>query len=191
MSHGFPMGHRLLKRHGFLTAAARTAMIALTVATGVLATTACGSAPSAPAAGVAAGPTGAVPSAAGQVTAQTAAVVGSGDVSAAAGVRVDGIPAFLAVPPGASVTGSAVGHKGTLLQVSITGSTGAKVADVLAFYRKTLTKAGFTATDDGVLPTGSSGTAYGRGDTGELLVVAVVDNGSARSFSVGGTVAAG
>jgi hypothetical protein len=166
-------------------------MVALTVAAGVLPTTACASTPSTPSAGTTAQPTPAVTSTAGRVTAQTAAVAGSADVSAAAGVRVDGIPAFLAVPPGASVTGSAVGHKGTLLQVSITGSTGAKVADVLAFYRKTLTTAGFTATDDGVLPSGSSGTAYGRGDTGELLVVAVVDNGSARSFSVGGTVAAG
>jgi hypothetical protein len=102
---------------------------------------------------------------------------------------VAGIPSFVAVPPGATVTGSAVGHKGRLLEVSITASTRARVVDVLAFYRRTLTTAGFSATDDAVLPPGSAGTAYGRSGTGELLVVAVVDHGTSRSFSIGGTVA--
>ena len=109
-----------------------------------------------------------------------------GSAVAAVGRRVDGIPHFLAVPPGATVTGSAVQPDHGRLQVSITGTTSAPVSDVLGFYRRTLTAAGFTATDDGLLPPGSTGAAYGH--AGQLLVVAVVDHGPVRAFSVGGTV---
>jgi len=118
------------------------------------------------------------------VTAGTGATAGA--AVAAVGRRVDGIPRFLAVPVGATVTGSAVQPFHGRLQVSITGTTPAPVSDVLGFYRRTLTAAGFTATDDGLLPPGSTGTAYGH--AGQLLVVAVVDHGSVRSFSIGGTV---
>ncbi len=108
--------------------------------------------------------------------------------AAAAGL-VPGFPTdVLPAPPSATVTASAIEPDGELLRVSLTGTSPAPVAAILDFYRATLVRQGFTASDDGVLPPGATGMAYSRGDASELLVVAVVDRGTSRSFSVGGTV---
>ena len=62
---------------------------------------------------------------------------------------------------------------------------------MLDFYAKTLRRAGFSQTKGSVLPPGAVGLAFSRDGGQELLVVAVVDRGGLRSFSVGGTVAGG
>jgi hypothetical protein len=111
--------------------------------------------------------------------------------SAAAGRIVDGFPSVVPIPPGARITGSAVQDRPDrpgVRGVSVTGTSTTSTKDLLAFFRGRLRKAGFTATDDSLLPAGASGAAYGRGP-GELLLVAVVDLGAERSFSIGGTVA--
>jgi hypothetical protein len=129
-------------------------------------------------------------SAAGPVT-QVLAVPSSSDgPSALAGGLVAGLPGVVPVPPTAHVTASALQPRGSLLGVSVTGTSAQDVADLLAFFRRRLTAAGFTATDDHLLPKGAAGAAFGRGDR-EVLIVAVVDRGGERSWSVGGTVAAG
>jgi hypothetical protein len=108
--------------------------------------------------------------------------------SALAGGLVAGIPPVLPVPPGAHVTASAMQRRGDLLGVSVTGTSGQPVPALLAFFRARLRTAGFTATDDSLLPKGASGAAYARSGGSELLLVAVVDRGTDRSWSVGGTV---
>lgn len=128
---------------------------------------------------------------------------GGGPVSTAsaspissAQVRVDatlvaGFPADLVpVPPGASVTSSAVEPTGDGRQVSLTGTSTASAKKILAFYRGTLTEAGFTVARGSVLPSGVTGTAFSRHGEQELLLLAVTDTGGRRSFSIGGTVRA-
>jgi hypothetical protein len=111
------------------------------------------------------------------------------DPSARAGGLVDGFPAVVPVPTGAHVTASAVQARGDLLAVSVTGTSALSVPALLAWFRGRLRAEGFTATDDTLLPRGASGAAYGRPGGVELLLVAVVDRGGERSWSVGGTVA--
>jgi len=102
---------------------------------------------------------------------------------------VDGMPAVVPVPVGAHVTTSAVQARGALLAVSVTGTSTLAVPALLAGFRDRLLAEGFTATDDSLLPRGAAGAAYGRPGGRELLLVAVVDRGGTRSWSVGGTVA--
>ena len=110
------------------------------------------------------------------------------DPSARAGGLVDGFPGVVPVPVGAHVTASAVQARGDLLAVSVTGTSPLPVPALLAWFRARLTGEGFTATDDSLLPRGASGAAYGRPGGRDLLLVAVVDRGTERSWSVGGTV---
>jgi hypothetical protein len=109
--------------------------------------------------------------------------------SARAGGLVDGLPDVVPVPPGGHITGSALQARGDLLEVSVTGTSTLAVPALLAWFRGRLRAEGFTATDDSLLPKGASGAVYGRPGGVELLLVAVVDRGPARSWSVGGTVA--
>jgi hypothetical protein len=111
--------------------------------------------------------------------------------SAAAGRLVDGFPAAVPIPPNARITGSATQprpDRPDLLGVSVTGTSRRTSADLLAFFHDRFAAARFTATDDSLLPPGALGAAFGR-DRGELLLVAVVDRGTDRSWSIGGTVA--
>jgi hypothetical protein len=116
----------------------------------------------------------------------------SGPPSAAAGRLVDGFPAVVVpIPPDARITGSAVQprpDRPDLLGVSATGTSRLSPRNLLGFFHVRLRRAGFTATDDSLLPPGASGAAFGRAP-GELLLVAVVDRGPDRSWSIGGTVA--
>lgn len=121
----------------------------------------------------------------------------SPSVAAAAASLVAEMPAVVPVPPGSHVTASAVqtrpdqpGPAGgpELLGVSITGTSRRSTAELLTFFHARLGRAGFTATDDSLLPAGASGAAFGRGEH-ELLLVAVVDRTAERSWSIGGTVA--
>jgi hypothetical protein len=114
----------------------------------------------------------------------------SGQPSAAAGRLVQGFPAVVPLPPDARITSSAVQarpDRPDLLGVSATGTSRLSPQDLLGFFHVRLRRAGFTATDDSLLPAGASGAAFGRAP-GELLLVAVVDRGPERSWSVGGTV---
>jgi len=113
----------------------------------------------------------------------------SPDPSARAGGLVDGFPAEVPVPVGAHVTASALQARGDLLAVSVTGTSTLAVPALLGWFRARLHAEGFTATDDSLLPRGAAGAAYGRPGGRELLLVAVVDRGAERSWSVGGTVA--
>jgi hypothetical protein len=108
--------------------------------------------------------------------------------TAVAGRLVEGFPDQVPVPAGAHVTASAVEDRGELLAVSVTGTSKQPVADLLAFFRSRLTRAGFTATEGSLLPAGASGAAFGRSGGAEMLIVAVIDRGGERSFSIGGTV---
>ena len=108
--------------------------------------------------------------------------------TAAAGRIVAGFPAVVPVPADAHVTASAVQPHDELLAVSVTGTSRTSTSALLAFFRARLTKAGFTTTDDKLLPPGASGAAFERSGGAELVIVAVVDRGVERSFSVGGTV---
>jgi hypothetical protein len=111
--------------------------------------------------------------------------------TALAGGLVPGFPREIPVPPKARITASAVQAQPEkdLLGVSVAGTSRSSAAQLLAFFHDRLGRAGFTATDDGLLPEGTTGAAFGRGGR-ELLLVAVVDRGTERSWSVGGTVAA-
>jgi hypothetical protein len=111
------------------------------------------------------------------------------EASARSGPLVEGFPDVVPVPPGGRVTGSAVQPRGDLLAVSVAGSSPLTVPTLLAWFRSRLRAEGFTATDDSLLPAGAAGAAYGRPGGVELLLVAVVDRGASRSWSVGGTVA--
>jgi hypothetical protein len=113
---------------------------------------------------------------------------GAQQPTAVAGRLVADFPAVVPLPPGAQVTASAVEPHGDLLAVSVTGTTRQSVAALLAFIRTRLIRAGFAATDDSLLPHGASGAAFGRHGGAEMLILAVVDRGAERSFSIGGTV---
>jgi hypothetical protein len=108
--------------------------------------------------------------------------------TAVAGRLVTGFPTVVPVPSGAHVTASAVEPHGDLLAVSVTGTSRQPVAALLTFVRSRLLHAGFTATDNSLLPSGASGAAFGRNGGAEMLIVAIVDRGAERSFSIGGTV---
>jgi hypothetical protein len=108
--------------------------------------------------------------------------------TAVAGRLVTGFPTVVPVPAGAHVTASAMEPHGDLLAVSVTGTSRQPLAALLAYIRDRLTRAGFTATDGSLLPAGASGAAFGRHAGTEMLIVAVVDRGTERSFSIGGTV---
>jgi hypothetical protein len=110
--------------------------------------------------------------------------------SAAAGRLVAGFPKVVPVPPKARITASALAEQAEpeLVGVSVTGTSRSTTKQLLAFFHDRLGAAGFTATDDSLLPPGTSGAAFGRGGR-ELLLVAVADRGTERSWSVGGTVA--
>ncbi len=100
---------------------------------------------------------------------------------------VTGFPTdVVPVPPGARVTASAVRAAGTLLEVSLSGTSSAPSEEVLAFYDKAFRARGLTPSTRGTLAPGADGRVYVRGE--EVLVVAVDDADGARSFSVGGTV---
>jgi hypothetical protein len=88
------------------------------------------------------------------------------------------------------ITSSALAPQGELTGVSVTGTSELSVAGLLIFFRGRLTGAGFTATDDSLLPRGATGAAYARADGTQMIIVAIVDRGPQRSFSLGGTVAA-
>jgi hypothetical protein len=119
------------------------------------------------------------------------AVAGSSPPRSATATRgrlVEGFPsATVPLPPGATVEASGVERSATGLDVSVTATSELDVAAVVAFYTDALGRVGFTATA-GVLPTGTSGAAFSRSAGTETLVVAVVDRGDHRSFSVGGTL---
>jgi hypothetical protein len=123
-----------------------------------------------------------------QVTQVLATPAGGRPPTAVAGRLVTGFPTVVPVPSGAHVTASAVEPHGDLLAVSVTGTSRQPVAALLAFIRSRLLHAGFTATDDSLLPAGASGAAFGRHGGAEMLIVAIVDRGTERSFSIGGTV---
>ncbi|MDQ1286883.1 MAG: hypothetical protein QG622_448 [Actinomycetota bacterium] len=135
---------------------------------------------------------GATASCTGETAGETArfpgAIPAPANVSAASGRLVGGIPVVVPVPPGATVTTSAVGHENGLLTVSVTGTSGEPAADLLAFFRERLTLAAFTATEGSPLPEGAVGAVFGRGER-EVLLVAIVDHGVSRSWSLGGTLA--
>jgi hypothetical protein len=111
--------------------------------------------------------------------------------SALAGGLVAGFPRVVPIPPKARITASAVQEQpeADLLGVSVSGTSGSSAEQLLAYFHGRLRTAGFTATDDGLLPEGTTGAAFGRGGR-ELLLVAIVDRGAERSWSVGGTIAA-
>ena len=115
---------------------------------------------------------------------------GAAATQAATGVIVPAFPsALLPLPPGATVTASAVQRHDAVLDVSLSATTTQAAPQVLDFYSATLRKAGFSQTKGSMLPPGAVGLAFSRGGGQELLVVAVADHGALRSFSVGGTVA--
>lgn len=109
--------------------------------------------------------------------------------SAQAGGLVPGFPDVVPVPAGSHITASAVQPDRGLLAVSVTGTSPLPVPALLSWFRTRLAASGFTATDDSLLPKGASGAAFARQGGNELLLVAVVDRGARRSWSVGGTVA--
>ena len=111
--------------------------------------------------------------------------------SAGAAIVADFPSRLIPAPPGASVTASAVQRHGGTQEISLSATTRAPVAAVLDFYRMTLAQAGFSVTRDSMLPLGATGLAFSRDGGQDLLVVAVVDQGATRSFSIGGTVATG
>jgi hypothetical protein len=113
---------------------------------------------------------------------------GQGRPTAVAGRLVTGFPSVVPLPPGAHVTASAVQPRGDLLAVSVTGTSRQPLAALLHFIRTRLIRVGFTATDNSLLPPGASDAAFGRQGGAEMLIVAVVDRGDERSFSIGGTV---
>lgn len=128
------------------------------------------------------------PDGAGRVAAVAQVMAGGGpSPSAATGRLVAGLPPVIPIPPGATITASARQPQGGLVAVSVTGTSRSTTTDLLAFFHTRLAAASFTATDDSLLPAGASGAAFGRGGN-ELLVVAVVDRGTTRSWSVGGTL---
>ena len=95
------------------------------------------------------------------------------------------------VMPGATVTGSAVSDSGGLRQVSLSGTTTQSLAAVVAYYRHRLGLAGFAVEGKAApitLRTRRADIALGRSDGSEVLIIAVVDAGALRSFSVGGTM---
>lgn len=110
--------------------------------------------------------------------------------SALAGGLVAGFPHAVPIPPKARITASAVQTQPEkdLLGVSVSGTSRSSAEQLLAFFHDRLRHAGFTATNDELLPEGTTGAAFGRGGR-ELLLVAIVDRGTERSWSVGGTVA--
>jgi hypothetical protein len=93
------------------------------------------------------------------------------------------------LPAGATVTTSGVHQHEDLMDVSLSATTTTTTTKVLDFYAKALGRAGFSRTRASMLPPGTAGLAFSRDGGQELLVVAVVDRRTARSFSVGGTVA--
>lgn len=108
------------------------------------------------------------------------------------GSLVPGFPAqVIPVMPKASVTASAVTARQGTLDVSLSGRTSAPLRAVMRYYRQALTKAGFS-TDPTIHPPGPKATqaslTLGRSDGSEVLIIAVLDNGTTRSFSVGGTL---
>jgi hypothetical protein len=111
------------------------------------------------------------------------------DPSALAGGLVDGFPDVVPVPAGGHITASAMQARGDLLGVSVTGTSPLTVPALLTWFRGRLGAEGFTATDDSLLPRGATGAAFGRPGGVELLLVAIVDRGGERSWSIGGTVA--
>lgn len=135
---------------------------------------------------------------AGAGTAAQAALTGTGatrttppPTQVAAGAVVSGFPSRLVpLPPGTTVRTSAVQRHGDLVDVSVSAVTAASAQDLLAFYGKALTAAGFSQTRGSMLPAGATGLAFARDGGRELLVLAVVDRRWSRSFSLGGTVAA-
>ena len=120
---------------------------------------------------------------------QVMADVAAPDPAARAGGLVEGFPDVVPVPGGGHVTASAMQARGDLLGVSVTGTSPLPVAALLTWFRARLRAEGFTAADGSLLPAGAAGAAYGRPGGVELLLVAVVDRGGQRSWSVGGTVA--
>lgn len=111
--------------------------------------------------------------------------------TSAVGHLVGNFPvSVIPVPPGATVTGSAASAEPAGLMVSLTGTSPAPVAALLRFYRGTLTAAGFTASTGAVLPKGAQGAVYSRSGGDEMLLLAIVDRGPLRSFSIGGTLSA-
>ncbi|HEY6794483.1 MAG TPA: hypothetical protein VI248_07355 [Kineosporiaceae bacterium] len=117
---------------------------------------------------------------------QVAETTGASAVGSAG--LAQGFPDVVPVPPGARVTDSAMQVRGDVLGVSVAGTSPMPVAGLLAWFRARLRAEGFTATDP-LLPPGASGAAFGRPGGVELLLVAVVDRGTLRSWSVGGTIA--
>jgi hypothetical protein len=109
---------------------------------------------------------------------------------AATGRLVRDFPSqLLPLPPRATVTASAVQRHEGLMDVSVSATTPAPTKEVLGFYSAALARAGFSQTKGSMLPLGTLGLAFSRNGGQELVVVAVADRGTDRSFSLGGTVA--
>jgi hypothetical protein len=107
---------------------------------------------------------------------------GTATLGLLAAFPADAVP----LPPGALVTASAVGAAGDRLEVSVSGTTTATAAAVVAFYDTAFAARGYTRRDGGTLAPGTAGRVYAKGD--DVLVLAVTTSGAVRSFSVGGTV---
>jgi hypothetical protein len=102
---------------------------------------------------------------------------------------VSGFPSdVVPVPPGTTVTSSAVEPTGSLTKVSLSGKTSLSVEEILEFYRSELTAKGFAVVDGNVLPETVPGLAFNRGGGDELLTLNISDNTDHRSFSIGGDV---
>ena len=93
--------------------------------------------------------------------------------------------------PKAAVTASAVTKRLGTLDVSLSGRTSAPLRAVMRYYRQALTQIGFTTDATFQLPGPKATQAtltLGRSDGSEVLIIAVLDRGTNRSFSVGGTL---
>ncbi len=118
----------------------------------------------------------------------TAAPTGSTVGALAAGFPAD----LVVVPPGAEVLVSAAEPVpgGDLLRVSLNLRSAQDTAGLVEALRAPLLAAGFAETAATPEPGLAARTAFSRGDGAELLVLGVLDTGTTRTLTVGGTVRA-
>lgn len=107
----------------------------------------------------------------------------------AVGELVAGFPTdVIPVLAGSSVTLSTLVPGEGVRQVSLSGTTSAPAADVLAYYRAALAGQGF-AESSAPAPAGVLGATFSRGDATDLLTVVVTTVGDVQQFTVGGQLA--
>ncbi|WP_199424230.1 hypothetical protein [Actinotalea solisilvae] len=120
-------------------------------------------------------------------------VTAAPDEHSEVGALVAGFPTdLLPVPPDAVVlvTSAVPVGDAEVQEVSLNLRTAAAVQDVVALYRGALTEAGFTEVPPSALATTdlAAEVTFVRSGGDELVSIGVVDDGSARTVTVGGRV---